>query len=186
MICVGTNTVVLGGGPFVDAMQRLKWAGHDAVEIFALQGLRALSDPLAEDLHLDRWHDEAAASKPRSRDVGLRIAPRDASPLDEERILKAFDAAVGINIPATTLHAMAGIPSPAFGVDMDPSLIRCAGAVPAEAVLCPIIAKYDLDRCSLIAAENAGFQSACFMLCGLWQNSWKCLASVEIGLLNQS
>lgn len=278
MISIGANTVVLGGVSFSDAMQRLKWAGYDAVEISALQGLGAFGDPLGEHLHLDRWRDEAATIKSLIKNFELSITAMEVGPLDEDRILRAFDAAVEIGIPVinigpsgksdcrddlakciermnalveiaekagvilcvkahvgasihdtpTTLHAMAEIPSPAFGIDMDPSHIHRAGEVPAEALkqvisrvchvhirdcpgpgpapgepecqscgrgdinlsdYCQVLvdygydgpvnveiigaSKYDVERCSLIAAENAGFLNACFMLCGLRRKSWK-------------
>jgi hypothetical protein len=38
MIKIGANTVVFGGESIRTAMQHLKWAGYDAVEISALQG----------------------------------------------------------------------------------------------------------------------------------------------------
>ncbi len=53
MITIGANTVVFGGESIRDAMQRLKWAGYDGVEVSALQGKGAFDDPLGE--HLRRY-----------------------------------------------------------------------------------------------------------------------------------
>ena len=276
MIRIGANSVVLGGASFEDAMQRLKWAGYDSVEISALQGQGAFGDPLGEHLHLDNWRDEAAAIKTLAGDLDLPISAMEVGPLDEDRILKAFDAAVEIGIPVinigpsgksdqpgdletciermaklveiaekadvilcvkahvgaslhdtpTTLRAMKEIPSPAFGIDMDPSHIHRAGEVPAEALrqvisrvrhvhirdcpgpgpapgepeqqscgrgdidllaYCQVLvdhdydgpvnveiigaSRYAMDRCTVIAAENAGFLKACFYRCTMRKNS---------------
>ena len=166
-------------------MQYLKWAGYDAVEISALQGKGAFGDPLGEHLHLDRWREEASEIKTLVEDLQLPITAMEVGPLDEDRILKALEAAEEIGIPIinigpsgrsdvpndlnecisrmaklipraeqagvtlcvkahvgasihdtqTTLReAMAEIPSPAFGIDMDPSHIHRAGEVPKDAL----------------------------------------------------
>ncbi len=271
MIQIGANTVVFGRESVRTAMQYLKWAGYDAVEISALQGTGAFGDPLGEHLHLDNWKQDAAEIKALSGELELPVSAMEVGPLDEDRILRAFDAAVEIGIPVvnigpsgksgqstdldaciermaklcvtaeqagvtlcvkahvgasidstpTTLDAMARIPSPAFGIDMDPSHIHRAGEVPKDALRqvlprvrhvhirdCPgpgpapgepeyqtcgrgnidllgycrtlvesgydgpvnveIIgaSKYGLERCTLIAAENAGYLNACFTFCG--------------------
>lgn len=270
MIQIGANTVVFGGESIRTAMQHLKWAGYDAVEISALQGMGAFGDPLGEHLHLDHWREDAAEIKGLSEEYGLSITAIEVGPLDEDRVLHAFDAAVEIGIPiinigpsgkseqpgdlmecldrmaklaetaeqakvtlcvkahvgasihdtATTLQAMAHIGSPAFGIDMDPSHIHRSGELPKEALrqvisrvrhvhirdcpgpgpapgepelqscgrggidlfgYCRILAerhydgpvnveiigasRYGLERCAMIAAENAGYLRACFMLC---------------------
>ena len=184
MIQIGANTVVFGGESIRTAMEHLKWAGYDAVEISALQGQGAFGDPLGEHLHLDRWRQEAGDIKALWEELELPISAMEVGPLDEERILKAFEAAAEIGIPVinigpsgksdqpddlkecidriaklaetgeqagvtlcvkahvgasihdttTTLEAMAQIPSPAFGIDMDPSHIHRAGEVPKEAL----------------------------------------------------
>ncbi|HOZ50122.1 MAG TPA: sugar phosphate isomerase/epimerase family protein, partial [Candidatus Hydrogenedentes bacterium] len=253
------------------AMQHLKWAGYDAVEISALQGLGAFGDPLGEHLHLDRWQEEAAEIKRLTEEFELPITAMEVGPLDEDRVLTAFDAAAEIGIPVvnigpsgksdrpedlveciermaklaetaeqagvtlcvkahvgasihdtvTTLRAMEQIPSPAFGIDMDPSHVHRAGEIPKDALrqvisrvrhvhirdcpgpgpapgepefqscgrgdidllgYCRVLAdcqydgpvnveiigasRYHLERCAVIAAENAGFLNACFKLCG--------------------
>jgi sugar phosphate isomerase/epimerase len=271
MIKVGANTVVFGGESIRTAMQHLKWAGYDAVEISALQGLGAFGDPLGEHLHLDRWRQEAEEIKALSEEFELPITAMEVGPLDENRVLTAFEAAVDMGIPvvnigpsgkrdrpgdlkecidrmaklaetaeqagvtlcvkahvgasihdtSATLVAMARIASPAFGIDMDPSHIHRSGEVPKEALrqviprvrhvhirdcpgpgpapgepelqscgrgdidllgYCRILvdchyagpvnveiigaSRYGLERCVMIAAENAGYLRACFMLCG--------------------
>lgn len=272
MIRIGANTVVFGGESIRTAMQHLKWAGYDAVELSALQGLGAFGDPLGEHLHLDRWSQDAREIRALSEEFSLPITAMEVGPLDENRVLNAFDAAVEIGIPIvnigpsgksdqpedlpqcidriaklaetaeqagvilcvkahvgssihdtpTTLIAMARIASPAFGIDMDPSHIHRSGEVPKEALRqvitgvrhvhirdCPgpgpapgepelqscgrgnidllgycqtlvdchfdgpvnveIIgaSRYGVERCAMIAAENAGYLKACFMLCGV-------------------
>ncbi len=92
MIRIGANTVVLGGENLPTAMQYLKWAGYDAVEISALQGKGAFGDPLGEHLHLDRWREEASEIKTLVEDLQLPITAMEVGPLDEDRILKALEA----------------------------------------------------------------------------------------------
>lgn len=271
MILIGANTVVFGGESIRTAMQHLKWAGYDAVEISALRGRGAFGDPLGEHLNLDRWRQDAWKIKTLSEDLELPVTAMEVGPLDEDRVLKALEAAAEIGISVinigpsgksdrpedlaecinritklvetaeqtkvtlcvkahvgasihntdTTLQAMAQITSPAFGIDMDPSHIHRSGEVPKEALRrvisrvrhvhirdCPgpgpapgepelqscgrgeidllgycqtlldchydgpvnveIIgaSRYGLERCAMIAAENAGYLNASFMLCG--------------------
>ncbi|MBN2450465.1 MAG: sugar phosphate isomerase/epimerase, partial [Lentisphaeria bacterium] len=117
-------------------------------------------------------------------DLGLPLTAMEVGPLDETRVLQAFDAAVALGIPVvnigpsgrsgsqgelsacidrmaklaetaescgvtlcvkahigtsmhnteTTLEVMRQIPSPAFGIDMDPSHIHRGGEVPRDAL----------------------------------------------------
>jgi len=184
MLKLGANTVVFGGESLRTALEHLKWAGYDTAEISALQGEGAFGDPLGEHLHLDRWEQEAPVVKEMAEEIDLSLSAMEVGPLDEDRVLRAFDAAAAIGIPVinigpsgksdvpddlracigrmarlaergeevgvilcvkahvgasihdtpTTLEAMAEIPSPAFGIDMDPSHIHRAGEVPKEAL----------------------------------------------------
>jgi len=99
MIKIGANTVVLGGEDIRTAMTHLKWAGYDAVEISALQGQGAFGDPLGEHLHLDHWREEACDIKALVEELELPITAMEVGPLDEDRVLRAFEAAAEIGIP---------------------------------------------------------------------------------------
>lgn len=103
MIQIGANTVVFGGESIRTAMQYLKWAGYDAVELSALQGQGAFGDPLGEHLHLDRWRQDASEIKALAAELELPITAMEVGPLDEDRVLKAFEAAAEIGIPVVNI-----------------------------------------------------------------------------------
>jgi sugar phosphate isomerase/epimerase len=103
MISIGANTVVFGGETLRTAMEHLKWAGYDAVEVSALQGTGAFGDPLGEHLHLDRWRQEAGDIKALVEELELPITAVEVGPLDERRILEAFEAAAEIGIPVVNI-----------------------------------------------------------------------------------
>ena len=100
---MGANTVVFGGETLRTALEHLKWAGYDTAEISALQGRGAFGDPLGEHLHLDRWEEEAPTIKTIAEDLDLPLSAMEVGPLDEERILRAFDAAAAIGIPVINI-----------------------------------------------------------------------------------
>ncbi len=99
MISLGVNTVLFGAESLRTAMQHIKWAGYDAAELSALNGLGAFGDPLGEHLHLDRWREEAAEVKELVEEFELPLTAMEVGPLDETRILQAFEAAAEIGIP---------------------------------------------------------------------------------------
>jgi len=103
MIKVGANTVVFGGESIRTAMAHLKLAGYDAIELSALQGQGAFGDPLGEHLHLERWRSEAGEIKALVEELELPITAMEVGPLDEERILAAFEAAAEIGIPVVNI-----------------------------------------------------------------------------------
>ena len=103
MIQIGANTVVFGGETIRTAMQHLKWAGYDAVEISALQGWGVFGDPLGEHLHLDRWREDAREIRALSEEFELPITATEIGPLDEDRALKALEAATEIGIPIVNI-----------------------------------------------------------------------------------
>jgi len=181
---LGVNTVLFGSHDFRTAMQHIAWAGYNAAEISALNGLGAFGDPLGEHLHLDSWEKDVPGIRTVMDETGLPLSAMEVGPLDEERCRRAFDAAAALDIPVvnigpsgksavpgdldaciermaalaeraekqgvvlcvkahigssmynteTTLEVMRRIPSPAFGIDMDPSHIYRGGEDPAEAL----------------------------------------------------
>jgi len=103
MLKLGANTVVFGGESLRTALEHLKWAGYDTAEISALQGEGAFGDPLGEHLHLDRWEKEAPEIKAMTEEIELPLSAMEVGPLDEDRILRAFDAAAAIGIPVINI-----------------------------------------------------------------------------------
>jgi sugar phosphate isomerase/epimerase len=177
MIKLGVNSVLFSGADFATAVRYIAAAGYDGVEISAIKGM-------CEHLELDRWQEQAAELKRIAAEAGLEFLSMEEAALDEDRLLKAFQAGAEIGIPVvnigpggkagsqqdfdrqtelmakmaeqaarygvtlcvkahvgacidstpTTLAAMDRVPSPAFGIDMDPSHIWRAGEDPAQAL----------------------------------------------------
>lgn len=92
MIKLGVNTVLFGGYDFRTAMEHIKWAGYDAVEISALKGM-------GEHLPLDDWKAHAQEIRAVSEDLQLPITAMEAATLEEERLMRAFEAGAALNIP---------------------------------------------------------------------------------------
>jgi sugar phosphate isomerase/epimerase len=103
MIELGVNTVLFGGHDFHTAMRLIQWAGYDAAEISALNGVGAFGDPLGEHLHLDRWQDDVAGIRSVVEETGLSLTAMEVGPLDEERCRNAFDAAAELGIPIVNI-----------------------------------------------------------------------------------
>jgi len=120
MIKLGVNTVLFGGHDFRTAMQHIKWAGYDAAEISALNGLGAFGDPLGEHLHLDRWQDEIAEIRAVVEDLDLPLTAMEVGPIDEERCLLAFEAAAELGIAAVNI-------GPSGKSDVPGDLDECIG-----------------------------------------------------------
>ena len=66
MIQLGVNTVLFAGHDLRTAMEHIKWAGYDAIEISAIQGM-------CEHLNLDDWKTQAADIKALVDDLQLPI-----------------------------------------------------------------------------------------------------------------
>lgn len=96
MIQLGVNTVLFGGTDFRTAVQYIQWAGYDALEISAIQGM-------CEHLCLDTWKRDAAEIKAISEDSGLPITAMEEAALDETRLMLAFEAAAEIGIPVVNI-----------------------------------------------------------------------------------
>ena len=181
---LGANSVLFGSHSVRTAFEHIAWAGYDSVEISALDGFGAFGDPLGEHLHLSDWRADVPAIQEARESSGLPISAMEVGPLDEERVLRAFEAAAALSIPVvnigpsgssdrpgdlesciermaalapeaerhgvwlcvkahigtsmgntpTTLQVMEAIPSPAFGIDMDPSHVHRNGEVPKDAL----------------------------------------------------
>ncbi|NOY81835.1 MAG: sugar phosphate isomerase/epimerase [Kiritimatiellaeota bacterium] len=100
---LGVNTVLFGGHDFRTAVQHIRWAGYDAVEISALDGLGAFGDPLGEHLHLDRWEEDVPGIRAVLAEFELPLSAMEVGPLDEKRCLAAFEAAAALGIPVVNI-----------------------------------------------------------------------------------
>ncbi|MCK5862725.1 MAG: sugar phosphate isomerase/epimerase [Candidatus Hydrogenedentes bacterium] len=96
MIQLGVNTVLFAGTDFKTAAQAIKWAGYDAMEISAIEGM-------CEHLCLDTWKQDAAEIKAVSEDLQLPITAMEEATLDETRLMMAFEASAEIGIPVVNV-----------------------------------------------------------------------------------
>ena len=92
MIKLGVNSVLFGGFDFATAVKLIALAGYDGVEISAIKGM-------CEHLNLDLWRQQASELKSVVADHGLKFLSMEEAALDEERLLKAFEAGAAIGIP---------------------------------------------------------------------------------------
>jgi len=92
MIKLGVNSVLFGGFDFAAAAKHIKAAGYDGVEISAIKGM-------CEHLELDRWREQAGELRRIVKDNGLEFLSMEEAALDEDRLIKAFEAGVEIGIP---------------------------------------------------------------------------------------
>lgn len=92
MIRLGVNTVLFQGVDVRTAMQHIKWAGFDGVEISALKGM-------CEHLELDNWKKQAGDIRALADELQLPITAMEEGGLDEGRLMKAFEAGAEMGIP---------------------------------------------------------------------------------------
>jgi len=100
---LGVNSVLFGGHDIGTACRHIGWAGYDAVEISALDGVGAFGDPLGEHLHLADWRKDVASIRSACEESGLTMTAMEVGPLDEERTRRAFDAAAELEIPVINI-----------------------------------------------------------------------------------
>ncbi len=96
MIKLGVNSVLFGGTDFATAAKYIAMAGYDGVEISAIKGM-------CEHLDLDRWQQQADAIRQAAADHGLELLAMEEAALDEDRLLKAFQAGAEIGIPVINI-----------------------------------------------------------------------------------
>lgn len=96
MIRLGVNTVLFAGHDLRTAMQHIKWAGYDSVEISAIKGM-------CEHLCLDSWRRQAAEIAAISQDLQLPLTAMEEAALDEDRLMLAFEAGAAIGIPVINI-----------------------------------------------------------------------------------
>jgi sugar phosphate isomerase/epimerase len=96
MIKLGVNSVLFAAFDFATACRYIAAAGYDGVEISAIKGM-------CEHLELDRWQEQAAELRRIAADAGLEFLSMEETALDEERLLKAFQAGAEIGIPVVNI-----------------------------------------------------------------------------------
>ena len=96
MIKLGVNTVLFGGQDLATAMRHVAWAGYDGVEISAIKGM-------CEHLDLDNWQAQAGEIKALVEETGLELLSMEEAGLEEERLMKAFEAGAAIGIPVINI-----------------------------------------------------------------------------------
>lgn len=96
MIKLGVNSVLFGGYDFATAAKYVKLAGYDGIEISAIKGM-------CEHLELDRWKEQADDIKHITQDHELELLSMEEAALDEDRLMKAFEAAAEIGIPIVNI-----------------------------------------------------------------------------------
>ncbi len=96
MIKLGVNTVLFQAFDLRTAMEHIKWAGFDAAEISAIKGM-------CEHLELDRWQAQASDIKALMEGLELPITAMEEAALDEERLMKAFEAGAELGIPVVNI-----------------------------------------------------------------------------------
>jgi len=96
MVELGVNSVLFGNSDFATACRYIAAAGYDGVEVSAIKGM-------CEHLDLDRWQEQAADLRRAAADAGLQLLSMEEAALDEDRLLKAFQAGGEIGIPVVNI-----------------------------------------------------------------------------------
>lgn len=96
MIKLGVNSVLFAGYDFQTAVKHIALAGYDGVEISAIKGM-------CEHLELDRWKEQVNDLKLIVSDYGLEFLSMEEAALDEDRLMKAFEAGAEIGIPVVNV-----------------------------------------------------------------------------------
>ena len=96
MLKLGVNTVLFKKFSVREAMEAIKLAGYDGVELSAIGGM-------CEHLYLDDWKNSAPPIKAAAEELGLKLLSMEVASLDEERLTKAFAAAQYLGVPVVNV-----------------------------------------------------------------------------------
>jgi sugar phosphate isomerase/epimerase len=96
MIKLGVNTVLFQQHDLATAMKHIAWAGYDGVELSAIKGM-------CEHLDLDNWRQQASMIRGLAGDNKLALLSMEEAGLDEQRLMKAFEAGAEIGIPVVNI-----------------------------------------------------------------------------------
>jgi len=101
MIKLGVNTVLFKDFTFGEACTAIAAAGYDGVEISAIKGMCEHLDP-------ENWREQKAYIKACLNFTGMKILSSEVASQDPDRLRKAFEAAVELEIPVIGIGAGAG------------------------------------------------------------------------------
>lgn len=96
MIKLGVNSVLFAGFDFATAAKYIALTGYQGVEISAIKGM-------CEHLDLDNWQQQEKELKGIIAEYGLEFLSMEVASLDEERLVKAFEAGAAIGIPVINI-----------------------------------------------------------------------------------
>ena len=92
MIKLGANSVLFSGFDLGVAFKQIAQAGYDGIELSAIKGM-------CEHLDLDNFKEQISQIRGLSQEYGLDLLAIEEAALDEQRLLKAYEAASELNIP---------------------------------------------------------------------------------------
>lgn len=96
MIKLGVNSVLFAGFDFATAAKYIALTGYQGVEISAIKGM-------CEHLDLDNWQEQQEELKRIAAENSLEFLSMEVASLEEERLLKAFEAGAAIGIPVINI-----------------------------------------------------------------------------------
>jgi len=92
VIKLGVNSVLFQGHDLATAMKHISWAAYDGIEISAIKGM-------CEHIDLDNWKGQVQAIKSMAAENKLALLSMEVASLEEDRLMKAFEAGATIGIP---------------------------------------------------------------------------------------
>ena len=96
MVKLGANSVLFAGCDLETAMRYIAWAGYDGVELAAIKGM-------CEHLQLDSYAAQVRPIRELSEKYGLELLAMEEAALDEDRLMRAYDAAAALGIPVVNI-----------------------------------------------------------------------------------
>jgi sugar phosphate isomerase/epimerase len=93
---IGVNTVLFSGFDLRTALEHIKMSGYRHAEVSALKGM-------CEHLVLDEWKSQAAGIKSLLEELDMTLTAMEEGALDEDRLMKAFEAGAEIGIPVVNV-----------------------------------------------------------------------------------
>ena len=127
---LGVNTVLFKPFPVREALECIRLAGYDGVELSAIKGM-------CEHLVLDDWKNSAEPIKAAAAEIGVELLSMEVASLDEDRLTKAFEAARFLGVPVVNV-------GPGGKTDVAEDWDVCIETLAARAALA---AKYGVTLC---------------------------------------
>jgi sugar phosphate isomerase/epimerase len=95
MIKLGVNSVLFNPHDLRTAMEHIKAAGYDGVEVSAIK-------PMCTHLDPDNWEPQVAGIKAMAEDIGLELLSMEHGGINE-RLPKTLEAAAALGIPVVNI-----------------------------------------------------------------------------------